>query len=204
MRWKKYLSMLSLSCVSIFAHGQDQSKGDATPAKVTSSAIFSFGGLHLNITPAEIKANFPHSYFDEQEQGISIHINQADAKDSVNFAVIFLHKKKPHYALLPITRHFDKPMPDAFMRKTSNTNPPCEPTLHKLTKLYGKPYGPLDGREEGLLYKDYVWENKTDKMIYTCARYAAEKSKKTFAWNVKFAQNGAGACHRKSCIDPPR
>nr|WP_315467934.1 hypothetical protein [uncultured Undibacterium sp.] len=204
MRWKTYLSLLSLCCVSTFALGQDQSKGDATPTTVTGKAIFSFGGLHLNISPAEIKANLPHSYFDAQEQSITVHINQADAKDNVNFAVIFLHNKKPHYALLPIVRHFDKPMPDAFMRKTSNTNPPCEPTLQKLTKLYGKPYGPFDGREEGLLYQDYVWENKTDKMIYSCARYAAEKSKKTFAWLVKFAQNGAGQCRRDSCIDPPR
>ncbi|MBC3808463.1 hypothetical protein H8K52_14045 [Undibacterium seohonense] len=204
MRWKTYLSLLSLCCVSTFALGQDQSKGDATPTTVTGKAIFSFGGLHLNIIPAEIKANLPHSYFDAQDQSITVHINQADAKDNVNFAVIFLHNKKPHYALLPIVRHFDKPMPDAFMRKTSNTNPPCEPTLQKLTKLYGKPYGPFDGREEGLLYQDYVWENKTDKMIYSCARYAAEKSKKTFAWLVKFAQNGAGQCRRDSCIDPPR
>lgn len=204
MRWKKNLSVLALSVVSFCAQSQVQPKLDSTMNKTNQDSIFIYGGLHLNISPAKIKENFPRSYFNEQEASISIHINKADMKDGVSSAVIFLQNKKPHYALLPLGRQFDEPMPEAFMRKVSNTHHACEPTLQQLTKIYGHPFGPLDGRDEGVLFKDYVWENKTDKMILSCGRYAADKSKKTYAWTITFAQNGAGGCHRRNCIDPPQ
>jgi hypothetical protein len=101
-------------------------------------------------------------------------------------------------------KHFDKPMPDAFMRDPLNVNPACEPTLKKLSSTYGKPYGPFDGEEEGLRYKEYVWDNATEKLIYTCARFEDKSKKKLWAALIKIAQNPPGTCMHTSCIEAPQ
>ncbi|MFC0351986.1 hypothetical protein [Undibacterium danionis] len=163
---------------------------------------FSLGGLRLHSSTAELKANFPHSAIDTQERSTYIRIDKRDVKDSVTSANYTIQNKRATHLQLRFEYQFETPKSDAFHHNDFNTHPPCEPLLKQLTQTYGKPYGPFDGNEEGLRYKEYVWDNDTEKLIYFCARHFQDSKKNLWAAGLVIAPNKPGNCMHKSCTEP--
>jgi len=162
----------------------------------------SLGGLRLNSSTAEMKANYPHSVVDDQERSTYITVDKRDVKDGVTSANYTIRNKQATRLQLLFENQFETRKSDAFHRNSFNTNPACEPLLKQLTKTYGKPYGPFDGGEEGIRYKEYVWDNDTEKMIYFCAHHYQASKKKLWAAGLVIAPNKPGSCMHKSCTEP--
>lgn len=189
---KKITLLMCLFCTLIMI-------GDAAFAQTKA---LSLGGLRLNSSTAEIKANFPHSVVDARDRWTYITVDKRDIKDGVTSANYTIQNKQATRLQLLFGYQFETRKSDAFHRNPFNTNPPCEPLLKQLTKTYGKPYGPFDGEEEGLRYKEYVWDNDSEKMIYFCAHHYQASKKKLWAAGLILAPNKPGSCMHKSCTEP--
>ena len=162
----------------------------------------SLGGLRLNSSTAEMKANFPHSVVDAQERWTYIHVDKRDVKDGVTSANYTIQNKKATRLQLLFEYQFETRKSDAFHSNPLNTNPACEPLLKQLTLSYGNPYGPFDNHEEGLRYKEYVWDNDSEKMIYVCAHHFQASKKKLWAAGLILAPNKPGSCMHRNCTEP--
>ncbi len=165
---------------------------------------FSFGGFTLNSSTDQLKRSFPHSTVEVNQNSTYVRIAKEDIQDGVTSGVIFMHNTKPHVAQMIFEMARDPNKPDSYYRNPFNQNPRCEPILAELNKRHGKPYGPFDNSEEGLAYKEYVWDNDQEKLILVCARFADSKNKKLWAAAVKIGANRPGACMHDSCIEAPK
>ncbi|MBC3882682.1 hypothetical protein H8K35_14920 [Undibacterium sp. LX40W] len=165
---------------------------------------FSFGGFALKATAEQLKKSFPNSVMEVSENSTYVRIAAKDTKDGVTSSIIFMRDKKPDVVQMIFEIARDPSKPDSYYRDPLNQNPRCEPILAELKRRYGKPYGPFDNNEEGLVYKDYVWDNEQEKLILTCARFWNSKSKIPWAAAVKIGANRPGYCMHLNCIEPPK
>ncbi len=170
------------------------------PAK---SQSFSFGGFQLMMSEADQKKAFPNSVIQHSDYSDSFTIAPQDRKDLVTYGSIFKHKNQADFAQLHFSYDIDPKKDADYYRNEFNQHPRCETVLNPLIKRYGAPILPEDGGEEGLIYKHYLWETDQEKLVLFCARYIANKSKKTFARAVQISRNPPGSgCKRRACIDP--
>lgn len=165
---------------------------------------FSFGGFTLKATAEQLKKSFPNSVMEVSENSTYVRIAAKDTKDGVTSGIIFMHNKKPDVVQMIFEIARDPSKPDSYYRDPLNQNPRCEPILAELKKRHGKPYGPFDDNEEGLVYKEYVWDNEQEKLILTCARFWNSKSKTPWAAAVRIGANRPGYCMHLNCIEPPK
>ena len=165
---------------------------------------YQFGGFTLNSTPPQLKQAFPNSVIEVNQNSTYVRIDAKDIKDGVTSGIIFMHNKKPDVVQMTFEIARDPSKPDSYYRDPLNQNPRCEPILAELKKRHGKPYGPFDNNEEGLVYKEYVWDNDQEKLILTCARFWNSKSKIQWAAAVKIGANRPGYCMHLNCIEPPK
>ena len=170
----------------------------------TKSQQFSFGGFRLNMTADDLQKSFPHSVIEKGNNMYYVRIANEDIKDDATAGMIYLHKGKNYAVHLLFEFPRDPQKPDSYYSNPFNQNPPCAPRLATLTRQYGKPFGPFDGSEEGLIYDEYVWDNANEKLILTCARFAEKKSKKTWLAHIRIAHNRPGPCMHLACLEAPQ
>jgi hypothetical protein len=63
-------------------------------------------------------------------------------------------------------------------------NPACAPVLAELTKLYGRPSGPVLSHEEALENKEYSWTGPSQELALVCGQYQSRRG--VFAMEVLF------------------
>ena len=165
---------------------------------------FAFGGFTLNSSVDQLKQSFPLSTIEPSQNSTYVRIAKEDVKDGVTSGTIFMRNKQIDVIQMIFEVARDPNKPDSYYRDPLKQNPRCEPILAELKKRYGKPYGPFDNNEEGLVYKEYVWDNEQEKLILTCARFWNSKSKIPWAAAVKIGANRPGYCMHINCIEPPK
>ena len=174
------------------------------PAVAAQQSKMHFGGFTIDITAEQLKRSFPHSVISVSDHSTYVRIANEDVKDGVTTGIIFMHKKKPHFIQLQFEIERAQNKPDSGFRNPFEQNPHCAPILAALTKRYGKPFGPFDNNEEGLVYKEYVWEQNQDKLILNCARHYQSKSKSQWAAAVRIGSSQPGSCMHSNCFEPPK
>jgi hypothetical protein len=115
-----------------------------------------------------------------------------------------MHNKKHHFSQLLFEIEREPNKLDSGFQNPFEQNPNCAPILSELKKRYGKPYGPFDNNEEGLVYKEYVWERDQDKLILNCARHYQGKSKNLWMAAVRIGSSRSGSCMRSNCFELPK
>lgn len=164
---------------------------------------FTFGGFKLIMSEAEQKKSFPHSVIQHSDYSDYITVAPQDRKDLVTYGSIFKHKNQPELVQVHFEYDIDPNKPADYYRNEFNQYPRCETVLAPLIKSYGPAHRPADETIEGLRYHYYLWETDQEKLVLFCARYLANKSKKTFASAVQISRSSPkSGCSRKTCIDP--
>ena len=121
---------------------------------------FSFAGLSLNTTIAELKRKYPRAMV----VGELVYLTAQESHDGIT--TIGLSGTGARRSL---TVTFEQRQPGG-----TNTYPACEKLVSTLTERYGSPTNVIDAQEERARNRRFEWKRSTETLTLSCFRISSQ------------------------------